>query len=287
MKLFARKAHIYSMKKKIISRLTTLSVIAGLSSCLIASSAYAVEPNTVRGAIRQEIRQETLNLRTTATAPASESLRKEIRQETQNLRQNIVDTIKSKIKSLLPHRIHGKIASIAADKLSLVVTTDKGDITVFVTAKTQLKRRFGGNSSVGEFAVGDEVAIIGSEHGATVDSSSSASSITSIDARYIRDISIQRRNTVFVGSITTKAANSFTVQTVSRGLQTVHVDASTEYQLKNGTTTFAALQVGDRVLVKGEIWDRATANIDAKKIIKLPLVPTPSNGGTSSGASSI
>jgi hypothetical protein len=45
---------------------------------------------------------------------------------------------------------------------------------------------------------------------------------------------------------------------------------------KNTPIEFADLKTGDRVIVKGELWDRANTKIDAKRIIRLPAKPSPS-----------
>lgn len=166
---------------------------------------------------------------------------------------NAIDTIKAKVKALLPKQFHGKLKTI--NGLILTVTTNEGkDIVVNVVKDTMLKRRFGANSSLSEFMVGDELAVVAKNQ----------------DAKYIRDLSIQRRNTVFTGIITTKADLSFTVQILKKGIQTVYVTSSTSITEKDKAKTFADLHVGDKVLVKGELWDRVNTKIDAKKIIKLP-----------------
>ena len=164
-----------------------------------------------------------------------------------------INAIKEKVKSLLPKQFRGKLKTISGSVLT-VTTNESKDIVVNVVKETMLKRRFGANSSLSEFMVGDELAVVAKNQ----------------DAKYIRNLSIQRRNAVFTGTITTKSDTSFTLQTVSRGLQNVYISSTTVIYEKDKVKTYADLTVGDKVLVKGELWDRANTKIDAKKILKLP-----------------
>lgn len=163
-----------------------------------------------------------------------------------------INTIKEKVKSFFPKQFRGKLKTL--DGSVLTITTKEGkDIVVNVVKETLLKRRFGANSNLSEFMVGDELAVVAKNQ----------------DAKYIRNLSIQRRNAVFTGTIATKADDSFTLQTVSRGLQNVYISSTTAINEKDKVITYADLAVGDKVLVKGELWDRANTKNDAKKILKL------------------
>lgn len=163
-----------------------------------------------------------------------------------------INAIKEKIKSLFPRQFRGKLKTINGSVLT-VTTKDGKEIVVNVVKETMLKRRFGASSTLSEFMVGDELAVVAKNQ----------------DAKYIRNLSIQRRNAVFTGTITTKTDTSFTLQTVSRGLQNVYTSSTTVIHEKDKVKTYADLAVGDKVLVKGELWDRANTKIDAKKILKL------------------
>lgn len=165
---------------------------------------------------------------------------------------NIIKAVKEKVKSLLPKQFRGILKEINGSILT-ITTKDGKDLVVNVVSETKLKRRFGANSTLNEFMVGDELAVVAKNQ----------------DAKYIRNLSIQRRNAVFTGTITTKTDASFTLQTVSRGLQNVFISSSTSIHEKDKVKTYADLVVGDKVLVKGELWDRANTKIDAKKILKL------------------
>jgi len=182
---------------------------------------------------------------------------------TSQKKADIFNTVKNAIKSFMPMRIHGTLKSLTGQ--TLIVDTDTGDITVYIVGKTLLKRRYGGASNLSEFMVGDELAVLGKKHKTT----GNVLSESEMDAKYIRNLSIQRRNAVILGIIKTKSDTSFTVQTEKKGLQTVFVSAGTSLTEKDKPITYAELSDGNRILVKGELWDRAHAKIDAKRIVKL------------------
>lgn len=262
--------------KKILLALT-LSAFVFMVRPVAADEAVVLGKNLNPGGIKNEIRDEVREVVREkvrqATEPAKR-LQEEVRNR-ENVRQNIVDQIKDKIKSMIPARLHGILTTIAGTRL--IVTTGKGDYTVNVVPDTILKRRFGADSALSEFAVGDELAVV-----AKRGSSSSATAENTVEARYIRDLSIQRRNTVFSGEVTSvnTGDNSLTVKTLQRGDQTVYAKGDTLIIDKDKRISFTDLKTGDRIIVKGELWDRALTKIDAKRIIRLPsritAAPTPS-----------
>ena len=220
-------------------------------------SVQSVSAETLRmGAFRNEIRRPTI----------ANLINKK--------KENIIDILKNKVNGMFGLRFIGIVSSVS-DNL-LVVKTKEGKIwNVHLTDKTQVKRRFGGASALSEFTPNDEVAIVGRRQ----QTASSEPSETNMDAKNIRNLSIQRRNTVFIGDIASVNSNdaSFTIETKVRGLQTVYKTKDTVVTKKEETITFESLAVGDRVIVKGELWDRANTKINAKKIMKLVIktFPTP------------
>jgi len=88
------------------------------------------------------------------------------------------------------------IISISGDQLSALTikikTTDGKEVEVKTDGKTQFRRKFWGKiESVSEFSVGDTLVIMGKWQDDTR---------TSVQARFIRDISIQLRSGVFIGT---------------------------------------------------------------------------------------
>lgn len=216
-----------------------------------------IQPEITKAAVN---RQNAIELKKTLSPTIAA-----VRQELQERNKGIIDTLKDRIKAAVNRRFHGTVKSISGQ--TIAVSTDKGDVSVSVTDVTVLKRKFGANSALSEFATNDELAIVGKQKNAGTDSE--------IEARYIRNLSIQRRNTVFNGTITSLNAgdSSFVVKTTGRGDQTAYAGKDTVITDKNKSIAFEDLKTGDRVIVKGELWDRANTRIDAKRIIRLPAKP--------------
>jgi len=185
-------------------------------------------------------------------------------QKLQNKVQQERQEIKNIVKPRLPKQIHGKLTLIN-NKILTVISDKEVVYTINVLSSTQLRRRFGGASIMSEFSVGDELAIVGNTHKL----SETEYSATEIDAKFIRNLSIQRRNAVFNGVILLKEPTFFTIETQSKGVQTIYVDSVTVYTQKNLAILYSQLQVRDKVIVKGELWDRALNKIDAKKVIRI------------------
>ncbi|HEX6977062.1 MAG TPA: DUF5666 domain-containing protein [Patescibacteria group bacterium] len=144
------------------------------------------------------------------------------------------------------------VAASKADN-SFVVTKDGKNITVNVTDKTQFRRRFWGKSSLNEIQTGDTVNVIGLW---------SDDSHTTINARLVRDLSIQKRAGVFFGTVKSKTSDTvWVISTVNRGDQTVTVDTTTKLvNRKEETISQSDIKVGDRIRVKG-LWDKSASTI--------------------------
>jgi hypothetical protein len=96
---------------------------------------------------------------------------------------------------------------------------------------------------------------------------------TTVLARMIRDLSITKRKGVIIGEVTSKSTNSFVMKTVNRGTLTVFVTTSTKYiQRDQKTMTYADIQLGNRVRVRGE-WDKTNSNITNVTEVKDFSVP--------------
>lgn len=162
------------------------------------------------------------------------------------IKKNIVQEVKDKLKNLrFGARFNGTL--LAIDGNTLTVAANNGNTyTVFVSDKTQLRRRFWGQAQLAEFSVGDKLNVIGKWKD---------DAKTQVDAQIIRNSSIQKRFGVFFGNITSKSDSNFVMQTISRGTQTVFFDSSTKFVNRRGEgMSYADVQVGHRVRVKG-LWD--------------------------------
>lgn len=185
--------------------------------------------------------------------------KKEVRENTKSILEQAKDIIKEKIKK----QIKGQLVTISGN--TLTVKKDEATYTVLVSDRTELKRKFGGSSTLNEFSPNDMLVIIGNR----VKNDDRTLSPTGIEAIYIRNMSIQRRFAVFTGMVTSKTSNTLTLKTVGRGAQTVYVSSSTQYKEKNKEISLEDIQIGNKIVVKGELWNRTNEKIDAKTIVKL------------------
>lgn len=168
-------------------------------------------------------------------------------------------------------------AAIGSGKLTaktdttLTVEKDGKSYTVNIGSKTQLRRRFWGKATLAEMSVGDTLNIIG----LWADDAK-----TTINARLVRDISVQKRFGVFLGEVKSLLTGGWVMSTKSdkRADQTVTVSASTKFvNRKEETLTQADVAVGHKVRVKG-LWDTAlntVTDVTHVKDFNLPLRPTP------------
>lgn len=199
-------------------------------------------------------------------------INKEIREKVKEQSQGLLENIKNKIKLFkFGARITGTISAIGQSDIT--VHSKDGNIQVFILSTTQLRRRFWGKAELNEFSVGDDVNVIGKWKDNTK---------TQIEARMIRDVSIQKRYGVFFGDVTSKTDSSFVMKTVNRGDQTVKVSSSTQYtNRREQSMQYGDIVVGHRVRVKG-LWDsklNQIMEVTKVKDFSLPqqvkLSPTP------------
>lgn len=194
------------------------------------------------------------------------------------LRQQIWEGLHRRFPFLLPAGINRlEIKEISGTTLPAEVKVVKGDqsVTLKISDKTIILRKFGGKSSISELHIGDTVTA----RGTWVDETKAV-----LDTRVLRDLSIQKRHGTFWGKI--KSINSevktFVLETAGRGEQQVFVGSETKIVSRNQIVlTFADLAVGHRVRVTG-LWDLTLKTIGEVKTIKdwsLPpkntLTPTP------------
>ncbi|GAB4218783.1 MAG: hypothetical protein Fur009_1670 [Candidatus Microgenomates bacterium] len=217
--------------------------------------------------IREKMREE-IRLRISASPSASpKEIRKEVREENKGLFDEIKNQIKEKLQALKPARLTGKITEIGSN---FIKVEKEGKIyQVNITEKTQLRRHFWGKSNLGEFSVGDEVNVIGR----FIDETK-----TTIEAVLIRNTSIQKRWGVFFGEVIAKNTDNFVIKTLNRGELTVYFGNAKFENNDEKPLTYAELQVGQRVRVKG-VWDKVLSKLIEVEEVKVynlkKLSPTP------------
>ncbi|MBI4426702.1 MAG: hypothetical protein HY567_03930 [Candidatus Kerfeldbacteria bacterium] len=167
----------------------------------------------------------------------------------------------------LPWAVHaatveGSLVAMSGTSLPAVLTVQSGATTyaVNVTVDTKLVRKFGGPSSLEEFAVGDLLSIEGTVTG------------TTIDATKIKNLSIQRKSSLFWGKILSidATAKSFMLDPSKpkKNLpdQTVLTNSKTKVFQGNRAGDFDDLAVGMTVKVIG-VWRKSQNQLTADRIL--------------------
>lgn len=157
--------------------------------------------------------------------------------------------------------------TLAAEKVALQIKIDKGslvdkkaselaiskDNTVYLVTtdeNTQLRRRFWGKATLEEMAPGDLVNVVGRWTDNTK---------TAIQARLVRDLSIQKRYGIFFGTVTAVSGNTWTINLVVREPQTVTVSSTTKITDRKGNP-LTTVNVNDRVRIRG-LWNMVANTI--------------------------
>lgn len=250
----------------------TLSLIIVLSLFTIFTPVLKADDDNFGRKIKNTI-QETVEEGQEASLSPKEiraEVRENVREEVQERKEGLMDKVKNFVKKNLRFsaRIMGTIASISTDLMT--VTGDNGKTyTINITEDTKLMRKFGGEAELTEFAVGNEVNVFGKF--------TDESQLT-IDARLIRNLSIQKRWGVFFGEVTSMGADSFVIKTIQRGDLTVDYDEETEFENhKKESINPEDLEVGMRVRVKG-VWDMSLDKIvDTDEVRVFPKSNKPSD----------
>lgn len=132
------------------------------------------------------------------------------------------------------------------------ITVTKSSTTYSVDGSAaKLRARFWGNLTLSDVQVNDHLSVWGTW---------ADQPKTAIKARLIRDLSDQRREATFLGRISQLGSNTFILETIKRGNQTVNYVSGPIVDRRQQTLAFSALSVGDRVRVRG-LWNRTNTNI--------------------------
>ncbi|MEK7188113.1 MAG: DUF5666 domain-containing protein [Patescibacteria group bacterium] len=128
--------------------------------------------------------------------------------------------------------------------------------TINVNGNTNFNARYGGVLNLENIAPGDHISVK-----ATITGNG-----PTVLASAITDLSMQRRNATFLGTITSinSGAQSFVVNTKERGSQTILVSSSTKFL---GTlNNFSALTIGAKVQTSG-IWNSDQNSLQAAHVL--------------------
>jgi hypothetical protein len=159
----------------------------------------------------------------------------------------------------------------AKNKLVLTVTKDGKTYEVTTDARTLLRRRYFGKATLDEMQVNDNLYIIGTY---------SDTEKTKIIAKLVRDVSIQKKQAVIIGTVKSVANDSFVINTISKkGVdQTIQVTKTTRYINRKGSAiTKDKILVDHKIRVKG-VWDSTSntfSQVTQIKDFSIPPIPTP------------
>lgn len=199
---------------------------------------------------RQKIKDEVQKLKQDLQEQIKqekEKIRKEAQDLKQSLRQNIQQQVQQADKKA-GKIINGEVTTKSGT--TLTVFSNGASYTVNTDSNTKFMRHFWGTSSFGETAVGNRVNVWGA-----------FTSDTTVQARMIRNLSIQKRSGVFFGTVQSKGSDNLVISTVIRGNQTVSVSSSAKIINRNGETlTFSQISVNNRVRIRG-VWDKSNSTI--------------------------
>ncbi len=247
------------IRTAIISFFILMAIALSVVNAYAISGSSSSETATVGERVR-ELRQDIKNRR----GELREDI-KELKEEQRSFTRELRETIRSLVPLFRKHAriINGEVSAI--DGTSLTVEKDGKSYTVNTDSKTKFRRRFWGKSSLPEISVGDKVNVWGRW---TDDAR------TTILARMMRNLSIQKRRGVFFGEVLSLGANSFVMASINRGNPTVTIDSETQIIARNQSSiVFSDIKIGHRVRVKG-LWDKtANAITDVTQIKDFSLPP--------------
>jgi hypothetical protein len=164
-----------------------------------------------------------------------------------------IATAAAKININTAAKLDGSIASLGTN--SFVVN----GITVNIASNTVLLRKFGAKSVFSEFSVNDQVQVVGKWTGDTK---------TAVNARVVRNLSIQKRHGTFVGTISSLSATGFVLLPLQRPSQNVTVSSTTKYvNRQNSSISFSDLKIGQKVMVRG-MWDNKANTVTQVALVK-------------------
>ena len=229
----------------------SLGIVVLAMFLMIAPSARALTP--LRREIKNTIRETVKEGKKESSSPANTN------EDVKEIRMDLLDKVKNFMKKNLKFeaRVKGKITVIGSNNFSL--SGEDGTFQVTIMNKTVILRKFGGKSSLSEYSVGDEVVVFGKFTDDTK---------LIIDAKTVKNNSIQKRFGAFFGKVTVKNTDNFVMETAERGIQTVYFGTTKFINIKEINISYGDIKIGDRVRVKG-VWDKTLNEIREVSQIKI------------------
>lgn len=242
-------------------------IFSGILIFISAQPASAIdEKDVIKQRIQERVEKRIENKMNITTT--SVELKNRLREKIQN--QGIINQVKNRVQELIQKklkfaaRVNGNITGISDNQLTIKEKEGKS-FRVIITDKTQLRRRFWGKSNLNEFQVGDEVNVIGRY---------TNEEKTEIEAKLIRNLSIQKRWGVFFGRVISVSDNFLVIETTKRNQLTIYVSENTKLiNRKEEKINFSDIKTGHRIRVKG-VWDKNLKEVRLTDEIKDFSLPT-------------
>ena len=171
---------------------TLKSIVVLVVLLAVVPSVFALTP--LRREIKNTIRETVKEGKKESSSQANTN------KDAKEIRMGLLDKVKNFMKKNLKFeaRVKGKITVVGSNNFSL--SGEDGTFQVNITDKTQILRKFGGKSSLSEYSVGDEVVVFGKFTDDTK---------LTIDAKTIKNNSIQKRWGAFFGKVTSHNSDNF------------------------------------------------------------------------------
>ncbi len=152
-----------------------------------------------------------------------------------------------------------KVTAISGTTISAETLFAGSSISWVVDASATPKviRRYGGNSSLSEIAIGDLISFNGTL---------TATGAWNVKATSLKDWSIQVKNSSFSGTIASISGSSFVLNIENGKSVSVNTDANTKITRGDTTIAFATLAVGDKVTKTEGLYNNNTNTLTAKTI---------------------
>jgi len=230
---------------------TLKSIVVLVVLLAVVPSVFALTP--LRREIKNTIKETVKEGKKESSSPANTN------EDVKEIRMGLLDKVKNFMKKNLKFeaRVKGKITVIGSNNFSL--SGEDGTFQVNITDKTVILRKFGGKSSLSEYSVGDEVVVFGKFTDDTK---------LIIDAKTVKNNSIQKRFGAFFGKVTVKNTDNFVMETAERGIQTVYFGTTKFINIKEINISYGDIKIGDRVRIKG-VWDKTLNEIREVSQIKI------------------
>lgn len=239
-----------------------------LSTTILLINLHGVLSSNVLAAPPDWARNNPQAVKTSTNTSQLERTREQLQEKIKEKLEEKIGTQEGFLKGLFNRAtiLNGVVTDKSGN--TLTVTKDGKSYTVLTDDKTKFRRHFWGKSSLNEIIVGHSVNVFGTW---------SDNAKTTIKARLVRDLSVQRRFGAFIGNVLSLTSSGWVMETNNRGNQTVTVSSTTKFvNRKQEPITKSDILVGHRLRVKG-LWDRTNNTITEVAQVKdfsLPLKPS-------------